>query len=175
MGNSWSLLTQYDIEAVQDHVNGKFSQEEIAALYKRFCALDRNGKGFISADEFMAIPEFALNPLSQRFVRMLEGVNFKDFVQWLSAFSPRAALRDKAQLIFRVYDSDGDGRVSKSNILSVLSDLSGTFLSDSEREVVVVKALTEAGFSESDLLTEDDFCKVLGTHLKMEVEIPVDD
>ena len=41
------------------------SQQEITALYERFCALDRNGKGYISADEFMAIPEFALNPLAQ--------------------------------------------------------------------------------------------------------------
>lgn len=35
------------------------------SLYERFCQLDRNGKGFISADEFLAVPEFAVNPLSQ--------------------------------------------------------------------------------------------------------------
>ncbi len=35
------------------------------SLYERFCALDRTGKGFISADEFMGVPEFAVNPLCQ--------------------------------------------------------------------------------------------------------------
>ncbi|KAF5757331.1 putative EF-hand domain-containing protein [Helianthus annuus] len=41
------------------------SQQEIVSLYKRFCQLDRNAKGFISADEFLSVPEFAMNPLSQ--------------------------------------------------------------------------------------------------------------
>lgn len=41
------------------------SQREIIALYQRFCQLDRTGKGFISADEFMGVPEFAVNPLCQ--------------------------------------------------------------------------------------------------------------
>lgn len=35
------------------------------SLYERFCQLDRNAKGFISADEFLSVPEFAMNPLSQ--------------------------------------------------------------------------------------------------------------
>ena len=34
-------------------------------LYERFCQLDRNAKGFISSDEFLSIPEFVMNPLSQ--------------------------------------------------------------------------------------------------------------
>lgn len=41
------------------------SQQEIVSLYQRFCQLDRNAKGFISADEFLSVPEFAMNPLSQ--------------------------------------------------------------------------------------------------------------
>lgn len=41
------------------------SQQEIVSLYQRFCQLDRNGKGFISADEFLSVPELAMNPLSQ--------------------------------------------------------------------------------------------------------------
>lgn len=93
MGNASSMLTQYDIEDVQDHCNHlcKFflthlfsllfipflaqltnwkkltavTQQEIVSLYQRFCQLDRNSKGFISADEFMSVPEFAMNPLSQ--------------------------------------------------------------------------------------------------------------
>lgn len=40
-------------------------QQEILSLYQRFCQLDRNAKGFISADEFLSVPEFAMNPLSQ--------------------------------------------------------------------------------------------------------------
>jgi len=89
------MLTQYDIEDVQEHCNNMFSQQEIVSLYKRFCALDRNGKGFISADEFLSVPEFAVNPLSQRLLRMLDGLNFKEFLAFLSAFSSRASIRQK--------------------------------------------------------------------------------
>ena len=35
------------------------------SLYERFCQLDRSGGGFISAEEFLSVPEFAVNPLSQ--------------------------------------------------------------------------------------------------------------
>ena len=41
------------------------SQQEIVSLYQRFCQLDRNGGGFIAAEEFLSVPEFAVNPLSQ--------------------------------------------------------------------------------------------------------------
>ncbi|XP_059637007.1 uncharacterized protein LOC132279096 [Cornus florida] len=65
MGNASSMLTQYDIEEVQEHCNNTFSQQEIVSLYERFCQLDRNGGGFISGEEFLSVPEFAVNPLSQ--------------------------------------------------------------------------------------------------------------
>jgi hypothetical protein len=41
------------------------SQQEIVSLYERFCQLDRSAKGFVSEDEFLSIPEFSTNPLSQ--------------------------------------------------------------------------------------------------------------
>ena len=41
------------------------SQQEIILLYMRFCQLDYAGKGFIFVDEFMEVPEFAMNPLCQ--------------------------------------------------------------------------------------------------------------
>ncbi|KAI9075180.1 hypothetical protein K1719_042911 [Acacia pycnantha] len=116
MGSASSMLTQY------------VSQQEIVALYERFCQLDRSAKGFISADEFLSVPEFSLNPLSQRLLRMVDGLNFKDFVAFLSAFSNKA-------IIFKVYDSDRNGKVSFKDMLEVLKDLSGPFMSDEQREV----------------------------------------
>lgn len=168
------MLTQYDIEEVQEHVSRKFSQLEIVALYDRFCALDRSGKGYITADEFLAIPEFALNPLANRMLRMMEGVNFKDFVFFLSAFSGKATPEDKARFIFRIYDVDGNGQVSRDDIRGVLQDLSGTFLSEEQSEQVISRALEEAGFAQNCSLSFADFCQVLGSNVKMEVEIPCD-
>ncbi|KAF5466803.1 hypothetical protein F2P56_016698 [Juglans regia] len=134
MGQAPSMLTQYDIEEVQEHCNNLFSQQEIVSLYQRFCQLDRNAKGFISADEFLSVPEFSMNPLSQRLLKMVDGLNFKDFVAFLSAFSAKATIQHKIEFIFRVYDSDSNGKVSFNDILEVLRDLSGSFLSDKQRE-----------------------------------------
>ncbi|KAG5523277.1 hypothetical protein RHGRI_035186 [Rhododendron griersonianum] len=166
MGNASSTLTQYDIEEVQEHSNNLFSQQEIVSLYKRFCQLDRNSKGFISADEFLSVPEFAMNPLSQRLLKMADGLNFKEFVAFLSAFSTKASMPQKIHcrriylfcnkshhmliycvtvttlkcfcvpVIFKVYDSDSNGKVTFNGILEVLRDLTGSFMSDEQREVL---------------------------------------
>uniref|UniRef100_A0A5B6YXC2 EF-hand domain-containing protein n=1 Tax=Davidia involucrata TaxID=16924 RepID=A0A5B6YXC2_DAVIN len=175
MGNSSSMLTQYDIEEVQEHCNHTFSLQEIVSLYQRFCQLDRNGGGFISAEEFMSVPEFAVNPLSQRLLRMLEGLNFKEFVAFLSAFSSCASLQQKVEFIFKVYDSDGNGKVSFNEMLDVLRDLTGQFISEQQREQVLTHVLEEAGYAKDSLLVASDFMKILGNSgLKMEVEVPVD-
>lgn len=109
MGNASSMLTQYDIEEVQEFCNNlcrysllyffllsKFwtlswvfwfgvcklvSQQEIVALYERFCQLDRTAKGFISADEFLSVPEFALNPLSQ-VIKHYSTFLFIEYLNW---------------------------------------------------------------------------------------------
>ncbi|XP_048440096.1 calcineurin subunit B isoform X2 [Pyrus x bretschneideri] len=171
MGNTSSMLTQYDIEEVQEHCNNTFSQQEIVSLYQRFCQLDRSGGGFISADEFLSVPEFAVNPLSQ----ILDGLNFKEFVLFLSAFSSRASLQQKIEFIFKVYDSDGNGKVAFSDMLDVLRDLTGQFISEQQREQVLTHVLEESGYTRDSLLSISDFVKTLGnSDLKMEVEVPVD-
>ncbi|KAM0832581.1 hypothetical protein ACQ4PT_064802 [Festuca glaucescens] len=111
MGSTSSMLTQYDIEEVQDHCSHAFSQQEIVSLYHRFCQLDRNGGGFVSAEEFMTVPEFAVNPLSQRLLRMLDGLNFKE-----------------------VYDTDCNGKVAFDDILNILRDLTGSFMTEQQRQ-----------------------------------------
>ncbi|RZC69795.1 hypothetical protein C5167_033095, partial [Papaver somniferum] len=134
MGNTSSMLTQYDIEEVQEHCNNTFSQQEIVSLYQRFCQLDRSGGGFISADEFLSVPEFAVNPLSQRLLRMIDGLNFKEFVAFLSAFSSRATPDQKIEFIFKVYDLDCNGKVTFNDIMDMLRDLTGTYISEQQRQ-----------------------------------------
>ncbi|XP_047332513.1 calcineurin subunit B-like [Impatiens glandulifera] len=175
MGNSSSMLTQYDIEEVQEHCNHSFSQQEIVSLYKRFCQIDRNGGGFISAEEFLSVPELAVNPLCQRLLRILDGLNFKEFVAFLSAFSSRATLQQKVEFIFKVYDSDGNGKVTFIEMLDILGDLTGQFMSKQQREVVLSRVLGEAGYDQDSSFVLSDFMKILGnSNMKMEVEVPVD-
>ncbi|KAI3871712.1 hypothetical protein MKX03_025902 [Papaver bracteatum] len=175
MGNTSSMLTQYDIEEVQEYCNNTFSQQEIVSLYQRFCQLDRSGGGFISADEFLSVPEFAVNPLSQRLLRMIDGLNFKEFVAFLSAFSSRATPDQKIEFIFKVYDLDCNGKVTFNDIMDMLRDLTGTYISEQQRQQVLTHVLDEAGYTKDSLFVLADFVKILGSSgLKMEVEVPVD-
>ncbi|KAG2719022.1 hypothetical protein I3760_03G247400 [Carya illinoinensis] len=122
-------------------------------------ATSPSGGGFISSEEFMSVPEFAVNPLSQRLLRMLDGLNFKEFVAFLSAFSPRATLQHKIEFIFRVYDSDGNGGVAMNDMLEVLRDLTGQYISEQQREQVLTQVLEEAGYTKDSLLGLSDFMK----------------
>ncbi|MFS8021275.1 hypothetical protein Hanom_Chr16g01425511 [Helianthus anomalus] len=38
-----------------------------------------------------------MNPLSQRLLKMVDGLNFKDFVIFLSAFNPKASMPQKIE------------------------------------------------------------------------------
>ncbi|XP_054779575.1 uncharacterized protein LOC129287447 [Prosopis cineraria] len=85
MGSAPSMLTQYDIEEVQSTA---ILCQEIVSLYQRFSQLDRNAKGFISADEFLSVPDFATSPLSQVYDSDRHGkVSFKHMVEVLKDLS----------------------------------------------------------------------------------------
>uniref|UniRef100_M8B7E6 Calcineurin subunit B n=1 Tax=Aegilops tauschii TaxID=37682 RepID=M8B7E6_AEGTA len=100
MGNASSMLTQYDIEEVQEHCSYLFSQQEIVSLYERFCQLDRSAKGFVAEDEFLSIPEYSTNPLSQR----CTSTDLNN--TWNSS-----------AIIFKVYDIDGKGKQVLTKVL----------------------------------------------------------
>jgi len=156
MGQVMSFgLTQYDVEDLIRHSKDCFSQAEIEALYIRFRSLDRGHKGYISAEEFMNIPELSISPLAHRLERVFESVNFRDFVHLLSAFSIRASIEDKAHLIFNVYDSDGDGLVSADDLELMLRQLAGSSLSDGDIKALVSRAMQQAGVEQG--LTREHF------------------
>ena len=69
--------------------------KEVRTLYKRFRRLDRSGKGTISVDDLLMIPEVVMNPLAQRLVHMFDRdaedrINFRAFVMGLSVFNEKA-------------------------------------------------------------------------------------
>jgi serine/threonine-protein phosphatase 2B regulatory subunit len=136
-------LTQYDIEDVQQHCDGKFSGPEIQALYQRFRALDKKHKGFITEDELMAIPELAISPLAPRIVQMFQNQNFKDFVRMLSALSVRATREDRLRFMFQCYDVDRDGVVSRSDLETITRHLVGSSLSEEAFDQLISRAFAE--------------------------------
>ncbi len=50
----------------------RFSKEQIQRLYRRFTFLDKDRSGTLSPSEFLAIPEFSMNPLNHRTLAMFQ-------------------------------------------------------------------------------------------------------
>jgi Ca2+-binding EF-hand superfamily protein len=61
-------LALSDVEELQKETG--FSAKEIQRLYRRFERLDKDGAGSISTDEFLSIPELAMNPLAMRVISL---------------------------------------------------------------------------------------------------------
>lgn len=68
---------------------------QIERLYSRFTSLDRGDCGTLSRDDFLRIPELAINPLGERIVNSFfqgdefnDRVNFRQFMQVLAHFRP---------------------------------------------------------------------------------------
>lgn len=63
-------------------------------MYSRFTSLDRGDCGTLSREDFLRIPELAINPLGERIVDAFfeesesDRVNFLQFMQVLAHFRP---------------------------------------------------------------------------------------
>lgn len=70
------------------------TSNQIERLYSRFTALDRSDCGTLSREDFLRIPELAINPLCDRIVHAFfadskdDRVNFRQFMNVLSHFRP---------------------------------------------------------------------------------------
>jgi serine/threonine-protein phosphatase 2B regulatory subunit len=100
---------------------------------------------------------------------MLDGCNYRDFVRFLAAFSPRATRRSKAAFMFDCYDVDGDGTVSADDLRNMLHYLVAGHLSEEQVERVIGKCFEETGRSAG--ITLEDFVLHADT-AALEVHVP---
>ena len=67
MGNSRSVqLETDDIEEIAEDTG--FTRPQIERLYDRFKSLDKTNQGYLTREDFIRIPELAINPLGDRIV-----------------------------------------------------------------------------------------------------------
>jgi len=179
MGNSRSSLQLQaeDITAIQNETG--FNQNQIERLYSRFSSLDKQDKGFLSREDFLRIPELAINPLGDRIVHAFfyeskngddDKVDFKDFVRVLAHFRPIKKNADlnkvntrmeKLHFAFRMYDLDGDDKISKQELLAVLTMMVGQNISTEQLVSIAERTIMEADLDKDDLISFEEFAHVL--------------
>jgi len=195
MGNSRSslLLQEEDIRQLEEETG--FTANQIERLYSRFTSLDKQQKGYLQREDFLRIPESAINPLCDRIVHAFfrdghdaginglsdmaekggsssdrDVVNFCDFVRVLAHFRPIKktveknklnSREEKLKFAFRMYDLDGDDRISKGELLAVLTMMVGANINEEQLNSIAERTIMEADENKDDLISFDEFCKVL--------------
>lgn len=94
MGNKVSsMLQDEEINLISEETG--FSPTQIERLYSRFKSLDKSGIcGSLSRQDFLRVPELAINPLCDRIVHMFfvdcdddhDRINFRQFMKVLATF-----------------------------------------------------------------------------------------
>ena len=116
----------------------------------------------MSREDFLRIPELAINPLGDRIVHAFffesksgdeDKVDFKDFVRVLAHFRPIKKSAEKNKLntrmeklhfAFRMYDLDGDDKISKEELLAVLTMMVGNNISTEQLISIAERTIMEA-------------------------------
>jgi len=145
MGQNQSI-TQEEIDAMK--LMSNFTEKELKRLHRRFKKLDKDGSGTLTIDEFVSIPELAVNPLLERVISIFDTnkdneIEFKEFISALSTFSDKGNKEGKLKFAFQVYDIDGDGHISNGELFQVLKMMVGSNLNDIQLQQIVDKTILE--------------------------------
>eukprot|EP00656_Telonema_subtile_P051595 TRINITY_DN6987_c0_g1_i2.p1 TRINITY_DN6987_c0_g1~~TRINITY_DN6987_c0_g1_i2.p1 ORF type:complete len:177 (-),score=43.83 TRINITY_DN6987_c0_g1_i2:165-695(-) len=163
MGQNHSF-TQDELTQLQQGTS--LSQVQILRLHKRFRKLDKDGNGTISREEFNSIPGLAANPLLDRVLTVFDtdgdrNVDFKEFVRALAIFSNEVEKREKLLFTFKMYDIDGDGKISNKDLFKTLEIMVGTNLSQLQLQQIVDKTFIEADSDRDGFICFSEFEQVV--------------
>mmetsp|Transcript_15759 Transcript_15759/g.54729 ORF Transcript_15759/g.54729 Transcript_15759/m.54729 type:complete len:242 (-) Transcript_15759:53-778(-) len=138
-----------------------YDEGEILRMFKRFRKATE-GDDVMTEEDFREMPEIAVNPLLDRLVVYFgfkkpenEGcINFSMFVIGMSVFSHRGTKAKKMRASFDLYDVDGDGKISRDDLMHVLTkiiEFSGSAQEDAEKTLLkaVNRTFAEASGDEA--------------------------
>jgi len=164
MGNQHSLT----MEQIQEmKVQSDFNDDELKRLFKRFKRLDTDKSGALSIAEFLAIPELEHNPLVQRVVATFDSdqsgeVDFHEFIKALSVFTTSGDVKEsKFLFVYKLYDVDGDGFISNSDLYHVLKAMVGNNLNDVQLQQLVDRTILQGDKNKDGKLSYDEFLEMV--------------
>ena len=162
MGANTSALLAEELEQISSESN--LSHVQVKRLYERFQRLDRNQSGTLEVTELLMVPELAMNPLHPRLLSIFENVNFRQFVNIIGAFSLSGDPNQKADFAFRIYDVDGDGFISCSDLEKVLRMLVGEYLTEDTITELATKVVADADKDKDGSISRDEFTSATSLH-----------
>lgn len=157
-------FTQEELNELQKGTT--LSEAQIMKLHKRFKRLDADGNGEISYDEFYDIPQLKQNPLLDRVLSVFDSnsdgkVDFREFVKALSTFSGDIDKREKLLFTFKMYDMDGDDKISNKDLFKTLQIMVGNNLSELQLQQIVDKTFIEGDLDRDGYISFAEFEKIV--------------
>ncbi|KDO22074.1 hypothetical protein SPRG_12061 [Saprolegnia parasitica CBS 223.65] len=142
-----------------------------AILHFRTRFLSHSTDDAMSKDAFLSIPVVAINPLRERLWSLFEltptgDVAFPAFVAVMAVFTYHSSKDAKLRASFKLHDFDGDGRISKADLLAYLCLVadSGDKTDETEKDLdmVVTRTMEEVSSDgTAEFLSFDDFARVV--------------
>ncbi|KAK3237247.1 hypothetical protein CYMTET_52661 [Cymbomonas tetramitiformis] len=168
-GLSWRTQKKSDSTPSQDVIEStpEFTSAEIERLRRRFGRLAASqGDSGVSLQGFTRLPEFVGNPFAGRLFQLYDSnkdgfLGFEEFKEALTGFRRSQNAEEKCKLIFRVYDSDGDGVISAEDLFITLRMVVGRELSDTLLKDIVQSVIEGHDESGDGKLSLDEFRKLL--------------
>ena len=181
MGSRCSTIQLEDSDIEEIRKETGFSASQIKRLYSRFSNLDKRNNAYLSREDFLRIPELAINPLGERIVNSFfvpqgteigqeHGINFRDFVKALARFRredgsgkahPLNHTENKLEYAFRMYDIDGMNKISKDNICYILSLMVGANKSSEQLIAIADRTMLEADEDKDGYIDFAEFKKAM--------------
>lgn len=176
MGNNSSLMLQEDEIAAISSETG-FTRNQIVRLYSRFLSLDKQGRGYLDRDDFLRIPELAINPLGDRIVDAFftetddidQKINFREFIRVLAHFRPIGNTADgklnsrdeKLKFAFTMYDLNKNGYITRDEFKVILNMMVGANITSEQLENIADRTITEADLDRDGKISFEEFCRAM--------------
>ncbi len=163
MGISTSVLTQEDIKNLKKEIDLK--TKDIKKIHKKFGALDKDEKGYVTITDLVKIPEIEQNPLRYHIAQYMsnnaekEVISFEAFIKIIDVFKNNKT-EEQYKLMFNLFDFDKDGKISSEDMLINFKLLLGNSLNEEQIIEIVNKTISEYS-DDQQYINYEEFVKIL--------------
>ena len=156
-------LTSKDIQRLKEETD--FNQKEIKKSHKKFGALDKDKKGYVSINDLVSIPEVENNPLRYHIAQYMndnqenEEITFDTFIKVIDMFKNNKT-EAQYKFLYGLFDFDKDGKISSMDMLINFKLLLGNSLTEEQIKDIVDKTINEYS-DKKGYIDYNDFVKIL--------------
>ena len=141
-----STLKNEDLQKIKEETD--FNQKEIKKSHKKFVALDKDKKGFVSTNDLASIPEVENNPLRYHIAQHMSdnkengAISFESFIKVIDIFKNNKT-DEQFRFMYNLFDIDNDGKISRTDMFINFKLLLGDSLNEKQIKEIVDKIINE--------------------------------